>query len=103
MREFKEKIAQNYDVRRKIFEEKRMVKIELEENLVVKVDRGKLFVNENELSELIKDIFSTDITLKENTIIDLDQVCDVYYKLNYIGKNNNELILLFVKRYCKRN
>lgn len=91
MREFKEKITQNYDVRRKIFDDKRMVKIELEENLVVKVDRGKLFVNENELSELIKDIFSTDITLKENTIIDLDKVCDVYYKLNYIGKNNNEL------------
>ena len=92
MREFKEKIAQNYDARRKIFDDdKRMVKIELEENLVAKVDRGKLFVNQYELIELIKDIFSMDMTLKENTIIDLDQVCDVYYKLNYIGKNNNEL------------
>lgn len=91
MREFKEKIAQNYDARRRIFDDKRMVKIELEENLVVKVDRGKLFVNENELSVLIKDIFNTDMALKENTIIDLEQVCDVYYKLNYVGKNNNEL------------
>ena len=87
MREFKEKIAQNYDARRKIFDDdKRMVKIELEENLVAKVDRGKLFVNQYELIELIKDIFTTDMTLKENTIIDLEQVCDIYYKLNYVGK-----------------
>lgn len=57
------------------------------------------FVNENIkkinlqlIKELIKDIFYTNAELKENTIINLDNICDVFYKLSYRGKFDNELL-----------
>lgn len=51
-----------------------------------------MFVNGNEVKELIKDIFYTNAELKENTIINLDNICDVFYKLSYRGKFDNELL-----------
>ena len=37
-----------------------------------------------------KNVFEGE--LKENSIINVDAICDVYYKLNYRGKINDELL-----------
>lgn len=72
---------------------KKVVTVELEEkNLIAKVDRGNLFVSQEEVKELIKDLFYTNTELKENSIINLELICDVYYKLAYKGKINDELL-----------
>lgn len=99
-KEFKKKILNNkvkaessYKKKIENIKERSIVTVELEEkNLIAKVDRGNLFVNGNEVKELIKDIFYTNAELKENTIINLDNICDVFYKLSYRGKFDNELL-----------
>lgn len=99
-KEFKERILNNkvkaeskYKEKIEKIKEKSVVTVELEENnLIAKVDRGNLFVDSREVRELIKDIFYTNAELKENTVINLDNICDVCYKLSYKGKINNEVL-----------
>lgn len=99
-KEFKEKLLSNkvkaenkYKERIEEIKTKSIVTVELEEkNLIAKVDRGNLFVDSREVKELIKDIFYTNAELKENSIINLDQICDVCYRLSYRGKINDELL-----------
>jgi|GEM_PF-5915984 len=99
-KEFKERILNNkvkaeskYKEKIEKIKEKSIVTVELEENnLIAKVDRGNLFVDSREVRELIKDIFYTNAELKENTVINLDNICDVFYKLSYKGKINNEVL-----------
>lgn len=99
-KEFKERILNNkvkaeskYKEKIEKIKEKSVVTVELEENnLIAKVDRGNLFVDSREVRELIKDIFYTNVELKENTVINLDNICDVYYKLSYRGKINDEVL-----------
>lgn len=90
MKEFKQRITENSTAKEK-FDNKRIVKVALGENLVVNIDRGKYFVSEEEITLLVKDLFKSNITLKKNSIINLDQICDVMYKLSYRGKINNEI------------
>lgn len=90
MKEFKQRITENSTAKEK-FVNKRIVKVALEENLVANIDRGKYFVSEEEITLLVKDLFKSNITLKKNSIINLDQICDVMYKLSYRGKINNEI------------
>ena len=99
-KEFKERILNNkvkaeskYKEKIEKIKEKSIVTVELEENnLIAKVDRGNLFVDSREVRELIKDIFYTNAELKENTVINLDNICDVFYKLSYKVKINNEVL-----------
>lgn len=99
-KEFKERILNNkvkaeskYKEKIEKIKEKSIVTVELEENnLIAKVDRGNLFVDSREVRELIKDILYTNAELKENTVINLDNICDVFYKLSYKGKINNEVL-----------
>ncbi|MBS5307717.1 hypothetical protein [Clostridium sp.] len=96
-KEFKERILNNKVKAESKYKEKikenSIVTVELEENnLIAKVDRGNLFVDSREVRELIKDIFYTNAELKENTVINLDNICDVCYKLSYKGKVNNEVL-----------
>lgn len=90
MKEFKQRVVENSTPKKK-FDNKRIVKVTLEENLVANIDRGKYFVSEEEITLLVKDLFKSNITLKKNSIINLDQICDVMYKLSYRGKINNEI------------
>lgn len=91
MKEFKQRIIENSTPKEKFYNNKRIVKVTLEENLIANIDRGKYFVSEEEITLLIKDLFNSSVTLKKDTIINLDQMCDVMYKLSYRGKNNNEI------------
>lgn len=90
MKEFKQRIIENSTPKEK-FDNKRIVKVILEENLVANIDRGKYFVSEEEITLLVKDLFNSSVTLKKDAIINLDQICDVMYKLSYRGKINNEI------------
>lgn len=90
MKEFKQRITENSTAKEK-FNNKRIVKVALEENLVANIDRGKYFVSEEEITLLVKDLFKSSVALKTGTIINLDQICDVMYKLSYRGKINNEI------------
>lgn len=101
MKEFKKNLAENkvvseskYKEKNKEHEDKRIVSVDVKENLTVKVDRGNMFVDGKEVKELVKDIFNTNVELKENSIINLDEVCDVCYRLSYKGKINNELLFM---------
>lgn len=101
MKELNERLLQNkvkseskYKEKVKDHEDKRIVSVDVKENLTVKVDRGNMFVDGKEVRELVKDIFNTNVELKENSIINLDEVCDVCYRLSYKGKINNELLFM---------
>ena len=72
--------------------ENKIVSVDLEENLVAKIDRGTYYVSSQEIKELIKDLFYTKVELKENSIIDLNSICDVCYRLNYKGVKDNEVL-----------
>lgn len=90
---FKEKLIQNrVNAEKKYneFKSKRLVTVPIEENFFVKVDRGNIFVSQEEVQEVIKDIFYVGVDLKENLVINLDTLCDVTYKVNYKGLINNE-------------
>ena len=92
---FKEKLLQNKVNAEKKYNEfkaKSVVTVEVEENFIAKVDRGDLFISQEEIKDIVKDIFYVGVDLKENSIIDLDAYCDVCYKMMYRGKNNNEVI-----------
>lgn len=99
MKELKQKLEVNKKVaKEKSIEglnrinENKIISIDLEENLVAKIDRGSFYVSSEEIKELVKDLFYTKVDLKENSIIDLNSICDVYYKLNYKGVINNEVL-----------
>jgi len=101
MKELNERLLSNkvkaenkYKEKVKDHEDKRIVSVDVKENLTVKVDRGNMFVDGKEVKELVKDIFNTNVELKENSIINLDEVCDVCYRLSYKGKINNELLFM---------
>lgn len=101
MKELNERLLQNKvkseskcKEKNKDHEDKRIVSVDVKENLTVKVDRGNMFVDGKEVKELVKDIFNTNVELKENSIINLDEVCDVSYRLSYKGKINNELLFM---------
>lgn len=101
MKELNERLLSNkvkaenkYKEKVKDHEDKRIVSVDVKENLTVKVDRGNMFVDGKEVRELVKDIFNTNVELKENSIINLDEVCDVCYRLSYKGKINNELLFM---------
>jgi hypothetical protein len=99
-KEFKEKLLKNkvnanakYEEKKEIAKSKSIVMVDIEEkNLIAKVDRGSLFVDGREVEELVRDIFYTNVELEENSIINLDEICDVCYRLNYRGIVNNEAL-----------
>lgn len=93
---FKERLLANRleaERKREEFIEKRFVMVDIEDrNMIAKVDRGNLFVSSEEVQDVVKDLFYIGANLKENSIIDLDNICDVCYKLNYKGLNGNEAL-----------
>ena len=99
MKELKQKLETNKKVAQEKaivglnrINENKIVSVALEENLVAKIDRGTYFVSSEEIKELVKDLFYTKVELKENSIIDLNSICDVCYKLNYKGIKDNEAL-----------
>lgn len=99
MKELKQKMESNSKIskeksiyREKKIESNKVVLVDLKENLVAKVDRGNYFVSTDEIKELVADLFHTNVELKENSIIDLDSICDVYYRLKYDGAIKDEIL-----------
>lgn len=82
-KQFKEKILLNKitsEKKRNNFLDKRIIKFEID-SITAEVDRGKLLVSQEELKEIIKDLIYTNTAIKEDSIIELDKICNVYYKL----------------------
>ena len=93
-KQFKEKIMMNKvktEQKRNEFLEKRYVTIEVED-VVAKVDRGSLFVKSEEVEEVVRDLFYTNTEIKENSIIELDRICDVCYRLVCNAIKGNEIL-----------
>lgn len=99
MKELKQKMEINSKMtkekstlREKKIESSKVVLVDLKENLVAKVNKGNYFVSTHEIKELVTDLFYTKVELKENSIINLDSICDVCYRLEYRGLVNNEVL-----------
>lgn len=97
-KEFKEKLLNNKvktEERKEVVNSKSIVMVDIKEkNLLAKVDRKDLFVDSREVKELIRDIFYTNVQLKEDSIIRTDDICDVCYRLNYKGMVNDEALFV---------
>ena len=97
--EFKERLALNSQMSKEKAKERekkilsnKVVEVELKENLVARVDRGNYFVSSEEIKELVNDLFYTNVEVKPNTVINLDAICDVCYRLNCKEVSINEVL-----------
>ena len=64
MSEFKQRIEVNKKVvekKRERVETNKLVSVNLEENLIAKVDRGNYYVSKEEIEELVRDLFYTKV------------------------------------------
>lgn len=85
MKEFKEKIKQNRGV--SIIGEKSnpIVQVQVRENLLVKVNRGYIKANSEDIKQYVKDIVSMKKSLSRGEIIDLNAICDCMYNIKFLG------------------
>lgn len=85
MKEFKEKIKQNKGV--SILGEKSssVVDVQVKENLLVKVDRGSIRANSEDIKQYVKDIMYMKKSLSKGEIIELNAICDCMYNIKFLG------------------
>lgn len=69
-----------------------IINFNINEALKVKVERGNYFVSQEEIKVILEDIFNLGIKLNKEDIINTDVFCDVFYKINYKGRINEEEI-----------
>lgn len=93
-KQFREKIKQNKAIteeKRNNFLEKKVVKVEID-NKIIEVDRQHLYVKSEEVQEVVKDLIYTKTPIKENSIIELDKICNVCYKMICKAIKDNKII-----------
>ena len=93
-KDFKQRLAQNKAIteeKRNNFLEKKIVKVEVD-SIVAEVDRQHLFVKSEEVQEVVKDLIWTKTPIKENSIIELDKICNVCYRLFCKAIQDNKII-----------
>lgn len=70
---------------------KRFVTVDLGSS-IVRVDRGEYFVAQEEIKDIVRDIFDVGIDLKEHSKLNLYNICNFCYDMMYEGKNSNEML-----------
>lgn len=91
---FRQSIRQNNGKRIEAREkniDKRFVTVDLGDN-IVKVDRDEYFVAQEEIKDIVRDIFEVGIDLKEHSKLNLYNICNFCYDMMYEGKNSNEML-----------
>lgn len=85
MKEFKEKIKQNRGV--SIIGEKSnpIVQVQVKEDLLVKVNRGYIKANSEDIKQYVKDIVNMKKSLSKGEIVDLNAICDCMYNIKFLG------------------
>lgn len=85
MKEFKEKIKQNKGV--SILGEKSnpVIDVQIKENLLVKVNRGNIRANSEDIKQYVKDIMYMKKSLSKGEIIELNAICDCMYSIKFLG------------------
>lgn len=69
-----------------------IVVVEINEHLVVAVDRRTVRINENEIKELVTDLFNFKRNFTKEEKIELSKMCDTMIDLEYIkGTINNNI------------
>ena len=94
MSSFKQAIRQNNGKKIESKEkntDKRFVTVDLGDN-IVKVDRGEYFVAQDEIKDIVRDVFEIGIDLKEHSKLNLYNICNFCYDMMYEGKNSNEML-----------
>lgn len=85
MKEFKEKIKQNRGISITGEKSNSIVDVEVKENLLVKVNRGNITANSEDIKQYVKDIVSMKKTLSKGEIVDLTAICDCMYSIKFLG------------------
>ena len=85
MKEFKEKIKQNNGLGINGEKSSSIVDVQVKENLMVKVDRGYIRANGEDIKQYVKDIISMKKSLSKGEIIDLNAICDCMYSIKFLG------------------
>lgn len=98
MKAFKERLNNNRG--KSITGEKSnsVIDIKIKENLIAKVDRNTIRVNESDLSQYVKDIMTMRKNLSKGEIIDLNSMCDCMYNIKFLGvKSIDEEKIAYLK------
>lgn len=85
MKKFTEKIKQNRGV--SIIGEKSnpIVQVQVKEDLLVKVNRGYIRANSEDIKQYVKDIVNMKKSLSKGEIVDLTAICDCMYSIKFLG------------------
>lgn len=89
-RDFKEKIRNNSGRTVQGIKNNKMIEVVLKNDLLVKVDRGIIRANDNEIKLIVGDLFTTKSNVKEKQIIKLSDVCDTNYNMVIDSIYNNK-------------
>lgn len=93
MKDFKKQLQENEiksNEKAKQYNDNRFVNVDLG-NIKVKVDRTGKYVNENEVKEVVRDLFYVGSKIEPKKKLSLSNVCDVYYDLICDKISGNEI------------
>lgn len=84
-KEFKQRLIANKSVSISGEKSNPIVDVEVKENLLVKVNRGYIRANSEDLTQYVKDIMYMKKSLSKGQIIDLTAICDCMYNIKFLG------------------
>lgn len=85
MKEFKEKLNNNRGLSITGEKSNPIVDVQVKENLIVKVNRGCIRANSEDIKQYVKDIMHMKKSLSKGEIVDLTAICDCMYSLKFLG------------------
>lgn len=86
-KEFKEKINNN----KKIIREKSIITVNLNNNLVAKIDKNNTRADIRDIEANIKEVVSMCSNIRKNQVINLSAFCDCMYDVLFCGCKESEL------------
>lgn len=87
-KEFKQRLIANKSVSISGEKSNPIVQVQVKENLLVKVNRGCVRANSEDIKQYVKDIMYMKKSLSKGEIIDLNAICDCMYNIKFLGVKN---------------
>lgn len=85
MKGFKEKLNSNRGLSITGEKSNPIVDVQVKENLTVKVNRGNIRTNSEDIKQYVKDIMYMKKSLYKGEIVDLSAICDCMYGIKFLG------------------
>lgn len=84
-KEFKQRLTTNKGVGISGEKSNSVIDVQVKEKLLVKVNRGNIRANGEDIKQYVKDIMHMKKSLSKGEIIDLNAICDCMYSIKFLG------------------